>query len=64
MAVDRISVEDTRRRVEAGQALLVCAYADEGRCRQLRLDGAVTLAELEARLPSIPRDRELIFYCA
>ena len=46
-----------------GKALLVCAYADEVKCGWMRFDGSITLSELEARLPSLPRDQEIIFYC-
>jgi hypothetical protein len=59
----RIPVEEARRKVVAGEALLVCAYDDE-RCKQLDLEGSITRKELESRLTSIPRDTEIIFYCA
>jgi hypothetical protein len=60
--VARIDVEDARRAVEAGRALLVCAYPDETKCTSIRLAGSLTLSELAMR--DIPKDRELIFYCA
>lgn len=63
MSVERIDVETTRRKVAEGQALLVCADADEERARALRVDGAVTLAELKERRRDLPRDLELVFYC-
>jgi hypothetical protein len=44
--------------------LLVCAYEDEDRCRLLRLEGSLTLGELRSRLPELPLDQEMIFYCA
>jgi hypothetical protein len=62
--VPRIDVEEARRKVESGRALLVCAYEDEAKCHSIRLAGGLTLSELQARLPSLPRDQELIFYCA
>lgn len=61
---DRIDVADARHRAQAGQALLVCAYESEERCRRMKLEGSTTLTELRAALDTIPRDRELIFYCA
>jgi hypothetical protein len=60
---ERIPAAEARREVAAG-ALLVCAYDDEEKCRQNRLEGSITLAELEKRADSVPKDRELIFYCA
>jgi hypothetical protein len=62
--VPRITVEEARRKVAAGQALLICAYPDETKCSQMRLEGSITLSALEARLPSLPQHTELIFYCA
>ena len=59
----RIPVEEARRKVVAGHALLVCAY-DDDRCKQLELEGSITRKELESRLRSIPRDAEIVFYCA
>ena len=62
--VERVKVEEARREVEAGRALLVCAYDDESKCRQLRLENAVTLHDLQRRVESVPRNQTLIFYCA
>jgi hypothetical protein len=61
--VERVGVEDARRAVESGRALLVCAY-DDARCARLRLQGSITVRELEQRAASLPRDQALIFYCA
>jgi len=57
----RINVTDARQRVHSG-ALLVCAYDDEEKCRQNRLDGSLSLKELEQLSPA--KDQEIIFYCA
>jgi hypothetical protein len=62
--VPRIDVQEARRRVSDAQALLVCAYADEAKCERLRLEGATTLPRLETRAGSLPKDTEIIFYCA
>jgi len=59
--VPRIDVEDARRAVESGRAVLVCGYPDETKCSSIRLAGSVTLSELAMR--DIPKNRELIFYC-
>jgi rhodanese-related sulfurtransferase len=56
--------EQARRDVASGKALLVCAYDDEEKCRQYRLANALSLAELKAREATLPKDREIIFYCA
>jgi len=59
---ERIDAERARERVQRGDALLVCAYDDEEKCRQFGLEEALTLAELQAR--DVPRDREIVFFCA
>ena len=64
MAVPRVAVEEARRKVTAGEALLVCAYGDDVKCGQVGLEGSITLTELESRRPSLPKDKEIIFYCA
>lgn len=60
----RVSSEEVRPRVTAGNALLVCAYDDEDAFRSMRLEGAISLKELDARLSALPREQEIVFYCA
>ncbi|HEY3246044.1 MAG TPA: ArsR family transcriptional regulator [Phycisphaerae bacterium] len=60
----RIQPSEARRKVQAGDALLVCAYDDDEKCRQNRLEGAISLNALQAQLPSISKNREMVFYCA
>ena len=62
--VPRISVEEARQKVQSGQAMLVCAYDDESKCGRIRLEGAITMSELRQMLPSLPKDREILLYCA
>ena len=61
---ERIDVQETRRRVTAGEALLVCAYEDESKCDRIKLDGATSLTSFRPRAESLPKDQEIIFYCA
>jgi hypothetical protein len=60
----RISPEEVRQKVTAGSALLVCAYEDEEKCKKVNLEGAIFLTELKSRVSALPKDQELIFYCA
>jgi len=62
--IERIGVEDARRDVESGQALLVCAYADEAKCRMANLAGSMSLTSFESRAGALPKGQEIIFYCA
>jgi hypothetical protein len=64
MDVQRISVGDARRKVQANQALLVCAYEDEAKCRMVNLEGSIPLTSLRSRAVSLPKDQEIIFFCA
>ena len=59
-----IGVEEARRKLVAKEALLVCAYMDEAKCNRNKLEGAITLSELQSRLASLSKDQELIFFCA
>lgn len=61
--IERISVAEARPRVQSQAALLVCAYADEAKFNNARLDGAIPLASLEARAATLSKGKELIFYC-
>lgn len=60
----RIKPDEARRKVQAGEALLVCAYESEGTCSgPLKLEGSMTLGEFNTRLDSITKEQEIIFYC-
>jgi len=60
--VPRISPRDVHERVEHRGALLVCAYPKQ-KCSGTHLAGAITLEELEARVPALRPDQEIIFFC-
>ena len=60
----RISVQEARAKVTSKRALLVCGYEDEEKCNKIKLDGAMSFGRLQAALPSLTRDQEIIFYCA
>jgi len=62
-AIERISVEEARSKVLAGEAFLVCAYNDK-RCQGLLLEGALTRREFEEKLPNLPAEQEIIVYCS
>lgn len=61
--VRRMKPQDVRRKVQAGEALFVCAYDNEEMCGRMRLEGAMTLGELNSRLPGLAREQEIVFYC-
>jgi hypothetical protein len=60
----RIAPQEARQKVKSGQSLLVCAYTDEGVCKSMHLEDAIFMKEFEKRLPTLPKEQEIIFYCA
>jgi rhodanese-related sulfurtransferase len=64
MSAQRLDPGEARRDVDSGDALLVCAYDDEEKCQNYALPNALLLSELSAKEKTLPKDREIIFYCA
>jgi len=61
----RIDVDRAHHDLDSsGGAMLVCAYDDDAQWNKYRIEGAISLSALKAQEPSIPKDREIIFYCA
>lgn len=59
----RIGVDEVRRKLQSGiPTLLVCAYDNEEKFRQMQLEGAISLKELRSRLPLLAKDQEIVFY--
>jgi len=64
MPAARITPQEAYEKVKAGQALLVCGYEEDEKFEALRLEGAVSYSEFQKMLPTLPKDREIVFYCA
>lgn len=60
----RISAELAREKSMSGEALLVCAYEEADQFEKYHLEGAMTWQMFESRLPELPKDQPIIFYCA
>jgi hypothetical protein len=58
----RVSPEEVYQKLKSGKVLLVCAYEDETKFRQMNLQGAVSFKDFNSRLPSLSEEREIIFY--
>ena len=58
----RVSATDVHSKVQSGKAMLVCAYQDDVKFRQMPLEGAIAFSEFEKRKQSLPRDTEVVFY--
>ena len=64
MPAQRLDPGEARRDVDSGDALLVCAYDEEEKCRKYAVTNAVLLSELSAQEKTLPKDRKIVFYCA
>ena len=60
--IKRIDVQQAQAKTKAKQALLVCAYEDEAKCRIFSLEGSISLTKFQPRAASLPRTQEVIFY--
>jgi len=65
MHVPRISARALHRRLEKDDGtLLVCAYESDDRFREMEIEGAIPWSAFQSRLPSLPLDQPIVFYCA
>ncbi len=62
--IRRITPEDAHRRMQSGEALLICAYDAEEKFANFHLAGAISLNDFKARAAGLRREQGLIFYCA
>ena len=60
--IERISAQQAHAKTKANQALLVCAYEDEAKCRMLNLEGSISFIKFQPRAASLPKTQEIIFY--
>jgi hypothetical protein len=58
----RVAPEEAYKKVRSGLTLLVCAYEDEERFKNLQLEGAISFNEFKSKLPSLSKDQEIVFY--
>jgi hypothetical protein len=62
VGVERVSPEKVHQGLETGRLLLVCAYEDEKRFRQMQLEGGISFSEFQSKLPALSKDQEIVFY--
>ena len=60
--IERISAQQAHAKTTANQALLVCAYEDEAKCRIFNLEGSISFTSFKSRVQSLPKSQEIIFY--
>jgi hypothetical protein len=60
----RVTPEELKSKLGSEQPpLLVCAYADDDKCRKLGVEEGLTYHEFEQKLPDVSQDRGIVFYC-
>lgn len=60
--IKRVSPENVREKIQSGNALLICAYDDDGKYGRMRLQGSIAFSEFKSGISEIAKDREIIFY--
>ena len=60
--IERINAQQAHPKAKSNQALLVCAYEDDAKCRMLNLEGSISLTSFKSRVGSLPKSQEIIFY--
>ena len=58
----RVTPEYAKKQVALGKAVLVCAYDDEQKFKNLHLEGALSFQEFVAGIDTLPKEQEIIFY--
>lgn len=60
----RIPVDAARSKATAGTVLLVCAYDDDEKFRKNHLEGALSFEQFLIKKETLPKNQDIIFYCA
>ena len=60
----RVSPQEVYQKVRDGKTLLVCGYDDDAKFKAMHLEGAISFSDFKARLASLTKDQDIVFYCA
>lgn len=60
----RVKPDEVRQRMKDNGAMLVCAYDDSEKCRKIGIAESIPYPDLKSKLDSIPKSREIVFFCA
>ena len=60
--IERISAQQAHAKTTANQALLVCAYEDDAKCKMFDLEGSISFTSFKSRVQSLAKSQEIIFY--
>ena len=60
----RVTPQEVYQKVRDGKTLLVCGYEDDAKFKVMHLEGAISFSDFKARLASLSKDQDIVFYCA
>ncbi len=58
----RVTPKEIYEKMKSGKTLLVCAYEDDAKFKKLQIEGAISFDAFKSKLPSLPKDQEIVFY--
>lgn len=58
-----VHVEEARELFEEKNAVLVCAYDDDGKCRKLGVEGSIPMSEFRSKVDRLPKTQPIVFVC-
>ncbi len=64
MEPERVSANVVKEKVENNSSMLVCAYDDDEKFKNVHLAGAISLNDFKSKANSMDKDQEVFFYCA
>ena len=60
----RVTPAEVYQKVKDGKTLLVCGYDDDAKFKVMHLEGAISFSGFKARLASLSKDQDIVFYCS
>ncbi len=60
----RLSAEEVHRKLKSSDAIFVCAYDSDEKYEHVRIEDSIPFSQFKSMLPTIPKTKEIIFYCA
>ena len=58
----RVTPEEAYQKLKSGTTILVCAYDDEAKFKNMQLEGAISFNQFKSKISSLPQDQEIVFY--
>ena len=59
----RVSPQEAWDGLQSSECMLVLSYSNPAAFKKFPIEGAIPFPEFQSRLPSIPKEQEIVFYC-